>query len=442
MLPSVYVSTRDSANATPHSLNTSSRTISTMAATILPAMLSCLLLLPPSASSLALGGFRYRDFAGEKGGVVTAAATKLTNNAIERPRLVSSSTSPLGRRTFLTVAAAAATIVPVSPYKAFAASSSEEGSSSSSSSSNNNSNVVDPLPSIMTIETKSTSDATITDKIYIEFKGLSSTADSSTSAATTTTTTTPDRIVIGLFGKDAPQPVSILKSLVTSQGYPAKCKPLENNANYNARLLEKERLEGRKVYNTCLQSQDIQGVNYYYSTVWRVIPNERIDVGATVSGKFIARENPIFMDKENDDDSTTTTTTTATTSRLTHDAPGVVSVRRGDGGGYGFTIFPGSGTSTSTSEYDATSFSVSTLNDENIVVGRIIEGMDVIQRLNNVPVIHNTFAATAGGGGQSSSSSSVLKGMPSRGCRYGGSEYFCAENKPLRKIVLDKMGVL
>ena len=64
----------------------------------------------------------------------------------------------------------------------------------------------------------------------------------------------------------------------------------------------------------------------------------------------------------------------------------------------------------------------------------------MIQRLNNVPVIHNTFAATAGGGGQSSSS--VLKGMPSRGCRYGGSEYFCAENKPLRKIVLDKMGVL
>ena len=376
-----------------------------------------------------LGGFRYRDFAGEKGGVVVTAATKLINNVIEHPRLVSSSTSLLGRRTFLTVAVAAATatVVPVSP-SAFAASSSEESSSSN------------PLPSIVTIKTKSTSDATITDKIYIEFKGLSPTADSSTSAATTTTTTTPDRIVIGLFGKDAPQPVSILKSLVTTQGYPAKCKPLENNDNYNARLLEKERLEGRKVYNTCLQSQDNQGVNYYYSTVWRVIPNIRIDVGATVSGKFIARENPIFMDKENDD---STTTTTATTSRLTHDTPGVVSVRRGDGGGYGFTIFPGSGTSTSTSEYDATLFSVSTLNDENIVVGRIIEGMDVIQRLNNVPVIHNTFAATAGGGGQSSSSSSsVLKGMPSRGCRYGGSEYFCAENKPLRKIVLDKMGVL
>lgn len=62
----------------------------------------------------------------------------------------------------------------------------------------------------------------------------------------------------------------------------------------------------------------------------------------------------------------------------------------------------------------------------------------MIQKLNNVPVVHNTFAATAGGG----QSSSVLKGMPSQECRYGGSEYFCAENKPLRKIILDKMGVL
>ena len=384
-------------------------------------MLLCLLLhLLPSATSLALGGFRYHHSAGEKGGVVTALATRFINNVIVPSSLLSlSSTSLLGqqhenldynvqqqRRTFLTMTAAAATatIVPVSS-SVFAAPSSEESSSSSSS------NV---------IKTKSTADAIITDKIYIEFKGLSSTADSSSATATTTTNT--DRIVIGLFGKDAPQPVSILKALVTSTGYPAKCKPLESD-EYNSRLLEKERLEKRKVYNTCIQSQDVQGVNYYYSTVWRVIPYERIDVGATVSGKFIARENPIFIDNDNDD---------STTSRLTHDSPGVVSVRRGNGGGYGFTIFPGSITN------DASS--VSTLNEENIVIGRIIEGLDVIQKLNNVPTVHNTFA-TGGGGGQSSSSS-VLKGMPSRGCRYGGSEYFCAENKPLRKIVLDKMGVL
>jgi cyclophilin family peptidyl-prolyl cis-trans isomerase len=371
---------------------------------------------------LALGGFRYHHSVGEKGGVVvTALATRLREKVIvSRHQVLLSSTSLLlgqqydnldndvqqQRRTFLTmtVAAATATIVSVSP-SAFAAPSSEESSSSSSS------NVIDPLSSpTMMIKTKSTSDAIVTDKIYIEFKGLSSTADSSSATATTTST---DRIVIGLFGKDAPQPVSILKALVTPTGYPAKCKPLESD-EYNSRLLEKERLEKRKVYNTCLQSQDIQGVNYYYSTVWRVLPNERIDVGATVSGKFIARGNPIFMDND------------STTSRLTHDTPGVVSVRRGNGGGYGFTIFPGSLTNDESS--------VSTLNEENIVVGRIIEGMDVIQKLNNAPTVHNTFAT----GGQSSS----LKDMPSRGCRYGGSEYFCAENKPLRKIVLDKMGVL
>jgi cyclophilin family peptidyl-prolyl cis-trans isomerase len=372
---------------------------------------------------LALGGFRYHHSAGEKGGVaVTALATRFINNVIVPSSLLSlSSTSLLGqqhenldndvqqqRRTFLTmtVAAATATIVPVSS-SVFAAPSTEESSSSSSN----------------VIKTKSTADAIITDKIYIEFKGLSSTADSSSATATTTTT---DRIVIGLFGKDAPQPVSILKALVTSTGYPAKCKPLDSD-EYNSRLLEKERLEKRKVYNSCIQSQDIQGVNYYYSTVWRVIPYERIDVGATVSGKFIARENPIFIDNDNDD---------STTSRLTHDSPGVVSVRRGNGGGYGFTIFPGSITNDNNDD-TLPSSSVATLNEENIVIGRIIEGMDVIQKLNNVPTVHNTFS-----GGQSSSSSSVLKGMPSRGCRYGGSEYFCAENKPLRKIVLDKMGVL
>lgn len=90
--------------------------------------------------------------------------------------------------------------------------------------------------------TRSTSEATITDKVFIEFKGIPS-ADGSSSSG-------DQRIVIGLFGNDAPQPVSILKQLVTKEGYKSKCKPLDNS-----RLLQKEQLEANKVYNACLENE-------------------------------------------------------------------------------------------------------------------------------------------------------------------------------------------
>lgn len=243
----------------------------------------------------------------------------------------------------------------------------------------------------------STSDATITDKIYIEFKGIPN-EDGSNNYEN-------DRIVIGLFGNDAPQPVSILKQLVTKEGYKSKCKPLDTT-----RLLQKEQLEANKVYNSCLENEDTVGVNYEYSTVWRVMKDERIDVGA-ISGKFIARENPTFEDTKK--------------SGLGHDAKGVVSVRRGDDGGYGFTIFPG-GTQ-----------SASVLDEDYIVVGRVIEGMDVVDRLNAIPVVKSAgvnYMALTGG--------PKSKNAPSRACRYGGSELYCNEMKPLKKVLLDRFGVL
>ena len=232
-------------------------------------------------------------------------------------------------------------------------------------------------------ETRSTNDATITDKIFIEFKGLSAPSEPN------------DRIVIGLFGNDAPQPVSILKQVVTPQGYKSKCKPLDTS-----RTFEKEQLEANKVYNNCIEKEDTVGVNYEYSTVWRVVENERLDIGA-VSGKFIAREPPNFKDKQ---------------SGLKHDEKGVVSVRRGNESGYGFTIFPGG--------------NAQTLDQENVVVGRVIEGMDVVDKLNSIPVVKNTLAGNK------------KKTAPSRACRYGGNELFCNEQKPLKKVTLDKTGIL
>jgi len=57
--------------------------------------------------------------------------------------------------------------------------------------------VASSLPTPVNAEDiRSTNDATITDKIFIEFKGLSAPSEPN------------DRIVIGLFGNDAHQPVS------------------------------------------------------------------------------------------------------------------------------------------------------------------------------------------------------------------------------------------
>lgn len=239
---------------------------------------------------------------------------------------------------------------------------------------------------------KATAEAVVTDKIFIEFKGLSPPTSDGDPAT--------DRITIGLFGQDAPQPVSVIKQVVTKEGYKSKCKPLDTT-----RTLQKEQLEANKVYNSCLENEDTVGVNYEYSTVWRVVKGERIDVGA-VSGKFVARENPNFEDAN---------------SALKHDAAGVVSVRRGDEAGYSFTIYPGGE-------------SAASLDEDNVVIGRVIDGMGVVGKLNDLPVVKNPSVKLTGG--------AKAKNAPSRGCRYGGSEYYCSEDKPLKKVLLDKTGLL
>jgi cyclophilin family peptidyl-prolyl cis-trans isomerase len=225
----------------------------------------------------------------------------------------------------------------------------------------------------------------------LDIKGLSST--------TSTDTAPVQRITIGLFGKDAPDATHKLKQLVTKEGLPALCKPKDTT-----RLLQKEQLEASKVYNGCKESED-RGVNYDLSTIWRVVKDERIDVGA-VSGKFISREN-INWTGTND---------------LKHNMFGIVSVRRGTDSGFGFTIYPGSSSSTSSSSLDET----------NLVVGIVLDGLDTIQRINQVGVVRS---AKLGGGVDQ-------KAAPSRSCRYGSNELYCSENKPLQKLTIYSTGVL
>lgn len=252
--------------------------------------------------------------------------------------------------------------------------------------------------STTTSSSKPTSNVEITTKIFIQLKGLPT-----NESGDNNNTLQEDIITIGLFGKDAPQPVSILEKLVSSAGYPASCKPKE------VRTLQREQLEANKVYNSCMETQETKGVSYDLSTVWRIIPNERIDIGA-VSGKFVAREFPNFE---------------GSTNTLKHDAAGVVSVRVGNDGGFGFTIYPGG-------KNNGAGAGGSDLDETHIVVGRVIDGMDVVRRLNQIPVVQSTFS-----GGDASKRSA-----PSRACRYGSQEMFCNEFKPLKKISVYRTGIL
>jgi hypothetical protein len=98
-----------------------------------------------------------------------------------------------------------------------------------------------------------------------------------------------------------------------------------------------------------------------YSTVWRIHKNESIDVGA-VTCKDVAREYPTRMGKQGSE------------TKLRIDAPGVVTVRRCNEGGFGFSIYP-----ENRGSLDSTN-PLQQLDDAddrncNLVVGRFLQGL-------------------------------------------------------------------
>ena len=261
--------------------------------------------------------------------------------------------------------------------------------------------------------TVSSTEPRITNRIYLTIKGLPESAD----------TPTPNRrIVIGLYGDVAPQSVARILALVSPSGLSAPCRPRAE------RSLQKEQLEANKVYNSCMEGQE-QGVSWQYSTLWRIVPNVRLDLGA-VTGKFVARQFPDWQETSKgimtEDDQW----------KLWQSLPGLVSVRRGSDSGFGCTITP----TTAPSSSQSTDDDWDELRRNHIVVGRVLEddsSMSVVQALNQVPVIttakqFNYMALTG---------TPKTTAAPNRSCQYGGPMY-CNENKPLVKLTITNVGLL
>jgi cyclophilin family peptidyl-prolyl cis-trans isomerase len=255
-----------------------------------------------------------------------------------------------------------------------------------------------PIPSLAIDQTSSsaTTPWEVTDRIFLNIKS--------------STDIEPRRLVIGLYGREAPRSTNMLKQLVSSPGgLSAPCKPKDTS-----RIFEKEQLEANRVYNNCMESQNV-GVTYDGATIWRIIANERIDVGA-VSGKFIAREYPTW-----DEIQVPSNHQQSSTQSLEF---GTVTVQRGKDSGFGFTIWTNNSTTTTTT-------------DNVIVVGKVLEGLSAVQDWNQSPVVKSSqvsYMALTGSDGK--------KQAPSRACRYGSTNLYCNEYKPLQKLSIVASGIL
>ena len=271
----------------------------------------------------------------------------------------------------------------------------------------------------------------VTDKVYVEVAGL---VPGTASAEMSTT----QRIVFGLYGKEAPRCVAQLKQLfdTTSTGLPAPCKPLQTDF-----LIQREQLEANKVYRSCTETVQNVGVSYAYSQIWRIIPQERIEFGA-VAGKFIAREFPTWTEAPNGprNNKDYIVATSAVSTSAAAPSKYIMAVRRGNDSGFGFTVFANTGEQELSQNDD--------FLDNYIVVGKVMEettteasslsSQEVLAQINNVSVVTSAkginYMGLVGGG-------NTKKNAPNKSCRYGGPMY-CNENKPLQKLTLQRTGLL
>ena len=203
-------------------------------------------------------------------------------------------------------------------------------------------------------------------------------------------------VVIGLFGKDAPSAVSSFEKLCAGQLY----VPCPTDVDLSGEVMERTKQSKKAALRGC-QGSEANPVSYAYSQVWSVQRGRRIDAGA-VQGKFALRVAPTSPPDES--------------ANLSHDAAGLLSVRRG-GGSFDFGI------TTAPTPQDDQSYAV---------IGRVIEGMDSVAALDAMPVVKAADAFNV----------EATSASRAKACDYASPQPFCAQNKPLRKVTLIRTAVL
>jgi cyclophilin family peptidyl-prolyl cis-trans isomerase len=163
-------------------------------------------------------------------------------------------------------------------------------------------------------------------------------------------------LVFGLYGKDAPETTENFKALVTGT-LSAPCLDQDDAIGDEESFTQNQRksLTKRSIYRQCLAQQDVP-VGLQYSTGYQIIKDKRIDMG---------RINKLFRQAPNTQDSNT----------LLHDRAGLLSTAKG-GGQFEFTITPGAN-----AELDKT----------QMVFGEVIEGLEWVEFLNEVPATQGQF---------------------------------------------------
>jgi len=202
-------------------------------------------------------------------------------------------------------------------------------------------------------------------------------------------------LTIGLFGKDAPQSVAAFRDTCAGKFL----APCPSDVDTSQEVMERSKQSKKAAYRASLGSAS-EPVSYAYSQVWSIQRNKRINAGA-LQGKFVQRIPPATDPGES--------------ASLSHDAAGLLSVKRG--GAFDFAI-----TTSATPEFDK----------EYAVIGRVIEGMETVAALDALPVVKAADAFNI----QDPSSSRSMS------CEYSNPQPFCAQGKPLRKVTLQRVAVL
>ena len=279
-------------------------------------------------------------------------------------------------------------------------------------------------------DARSTAEAIVTDRVRLEFVEQVSAQESRTLPMT-----------IGLFGKEAPDAVAIFRAACAGQ----LASPCPTEVDTSTEVMERSKQSKKAALKACL-GYEAEPVTYAYSQVWSIQRGRRVDAGA-VQGKFAMRVAPVTPRTE--------------AAALTHDAAGLLSVRRGGG------IFDFGLTTGPTPEYDA----------EYAVIGRVVDGMEALAELDALPVVVRADSAppnaTRGrprlpAPGQlvpliarvrcararsyavcaaEQKAAEVLNveaasGSREKACAYGSANSYCAQNKPLRKVTLLRTAVL